>query len=81
MQLLFIFKYLNRINRMNYLITLKSTGSPDEFSQRLNISKRQLYNDLEMLREIGAEIKYDRCRGSYYYENSFDIDIEININR
>lgn len=57
MQLLF--KYLNRINRMNYLITLKSTGSPDEFSQRLNISKRQLYNDLEMLREIGAEIKYD----------------------
>ena len=79
MQLLF--KYLERINRMNDLITMKATGNPDEFSQRLNISRRQLYNDLEMLREIGAEIKYDKYRGSYYSGNSFDIDIEVNINK
>ena len=79
MQLLF--KYLERINRMNDLITMKATGNPDEFSQRLNISRRQLYNDLEMLREIGAEIKYDKYRGSYYYGNSFDIDIEVHINK
>ena len=79
MQLLF--KYLECINRMNDLITMKATGNPDEFSQRLNISRRQLYNDLEMLREIGAEIKYDKYRGSYYYGNSCDIDIEVNINK
>lgn len=79
MQLLF--KYLNRINRMNYLIAMKATGNPDEFSQRLKISKRQLFNDIEMLRDIGADIKYDRNNGSYYYVNNFDINIDISINK
>lgn len=50
-----IFKYLDRIDRMNFLILHRATGSPDEFSRKLKISKRQLFNDMDVLKLKGAE--------------------------
>lgn len=72
-----IFKYLDRIDRMNFLIFLRATESPDEFSRKLKISKRQLFNDMDVLKLKGAEIKYNRTLGTYYYENDFNLEISI----
>ena len=49
-----IFKYLDRIERMNFLILHRATGAPDEFSRKLKISKRQLFNDMNVLKSKGA---------------------------
>lgn len=72
-----IFKYLDRIDRMNFLILHRATGSPDKFSRKLKISKRQLFNDMDVLKLKGAEIKYNRTLGTYYYENDFNLEISI----
>lgn len=75
----FLFKYLERINRMNDPITMKATGNPDVFSQRLNISKRQLYNDLGCYER--SEQKSNMTSIEAATIMGIAIDIEVNINR
>ena len=72
-----IFKYLDRIERINFLILHRATGAPDEFSRKLKISKRQLFNDMNVLKSKGAEIKYNHTLETYYYENDFNLEISI----
>lgn len=50
-----LFKELERIDRLHHLIRCQATGTPDELATRLHISRRQLYNILEFLRDVGAE--------------------------
>jgi DNA-binding IclR family transcriptional regulator len=38
----------------------KSTGTPDEFAKRLNISRNSFFRLLDSLREMDAEIGYDK---------------------
>jgi biotin operon repressor len=51
-----LLKYIDRLKRMDDLIRRKATGSPEEFSQKLNISRSQLLQDLKELKELGAPI-------------------------
>lgn len=55
------------------------TGRPDKFAQRLGISKRQLYNILEMLKDFDAPIKYDRTRETFFYNGDFELDIQFSM--
>ncbi len=59
---------INRINRIEHLIKMKATGSPDELALRLNISKRQVYRYIEMIRNQGVEVEYEASRRSYIYK-------------
>jgi len=54
---------------MDQLIYLKSTGSPEEFAELLNVSIRTLYYYLKIMKELGAEIKYNPYSLSYEYLN------------
>lgn len=64
-----LYNYINRIERMDSLIRRKSTGTPKELAQKLNISERWLYIFLDELRtELDCPIRYDRRRRSYIYE-------------
>ncbi|GGB23947.1 HTH domain-containing protein [Puia dinghuensis] len=58
---------LHRLIRLDYLIHLKSTGTPANCAQKIGISERSLYDYLKMLKEMGAPIKFSRNRGTYYY--------------
>lgn len=73
---------LRQIERMKYihrLIKNGCTGNPQEFASRLNISRRQLYNELDLLKIQGAPLKYSRKRNSFYYENIFELEINLSI--
>lgn len=59
---------LTRLQRIDCLIRLKSTGSPDQLARRLGISRRCLYDYLQLMKDNGAPIKYNASRSSYYYE-------------
>ena len=61
-------KVVERIDRIHQLIKMKATGSPVELAYRLKISERMVYQYLNLMREMGAPIKFDRVRRSYYYE-------------
>ena len=44
------------LERMDQLIRLKSTGTPIELADRLNVSRSTIYEIIECLKSLGAEI-------------------------
>ncbi len=69
------FEQLERLKRMNRLIKEERTGSPQEFASKLGISQSQLYNILEDLKIKGAPINYSRLKGTYYYTEGFEMEL------
>lgn len=61
-------KQTHRIERIHLLIRRKATGTPKKLAQRLSISERQLYNILDLMKELGAPVYYNMAIDSYCYE-------------
>lgn len=77
--MMLLFEQINRVQVLHSLIVKEATGTPDEFAARLHLSKRQLYNILEDFKDMGADIRYNRISKTFYYNNSFKIDITCKI--
>lgn len=60
-------RHFERIEKIDRLIRIKGTGSPESFARRLNISERHLYAYLSLMKDMGAPISYSKERESYYY--------------
>ena len=71
-----LLKYIERIQRMDSLISMMSTGTPEEFAQKLGIRRSTLFQSLQEMRELGVNIKYSSVRQSYYYADSRRIRIK-----
>lgn len=56
------------IERVDALIRRKGTGNPKNLSKKLNISERSTYNLINLMKEMGAPIKYDKSTQTFYYE-------------
>lgn len=60
---------LKKILRMDDLIQRECTGTPEEFAGRLHFSRTTFFAYLAYFREeLGAGIRYDAYRQTYYYE-------------
>ena len=70
---------LERLKRMNDLIRWGRTGTPDELSGRLGISRRQLYADMDYCRDLGVEIGYSKQRRSFYFSNGHELEISYSL--
>ena len=70
-------KYFNRLQSLDHLIKIKGTGSPKELARRLNISERSIYDYIELLRTLGAPIRYSKIRRSYYYEDDGSLNLKF----
>lgn len=66
---------LERLKRLNELIKAKCTGRPEMLCNKLNIGRRQLFKDLEIFKDMGAEIAYSKIRETYYYLNGDELEI------
>ena len=71
--------YLNRLKKIHQYIQEELTGTPSELAIKLNISERSVYLMLEYLKDIGAEINYDKSCKTYYYQKEFDLIITFSI--
>lgn len=58
------------IERVDGLIKRKSTGPPTRLATRLNISERNIYNLINVMKEMGAPIYFCKDRNSYCYEEN-----------
>ncbi len=58
-----------RMERLDELIRVKSTGTPVELAERIGISQRSLYEYLSLMKELGAPIRYSRTQQTYHYLN------------
>lgn len=76
-----LFKYIDRINLMDRLIRQGRTGTPAEFANRLGLSVSRLARIIDCLKGIGAPLKYDRTRESYYYNEEYSIQIKVEIHQ
>ena len=72
-------KYIDRLKTVNKLIKQKKTGSPTELANKLNLSRSQLYETIDLLKIYGAPIKYSRKLRSFYYEEFFELEIDFNL--
>lgn len=55
------------IERVDALIRRKATGSARELASRVGVSKSTMYEILDIMKMMGAEIQYCNERKSYYY--------------
>jgi predicted DNA-binding transcriptional regulator YafY len=61
-------KFLERFQRIDDLIYRKSTGTPQQLADKLELSESTLYEYLAVMRNMGAPISYNRERRTYFYE-------------
>ncbi|MDR0834758.1 MAG: HTH domain-containing protein [Candidatus Symbiothrix sp.] len=69
------FDIIKRLYDIHLCIKQENTGTPDEFAKKFHLSRRQLYNIIEELKDYGAVIEYSRIRQTFFYVNDFDITI------
>lgn len=72
-----LLKYIERLQRMDSLIYMMSTGTPEEFAEKLGIRRSSLFQSLQEMREMGVDIKYSNLRQSYYYADNRRITIKL----
>lgn len=75
------FKYLDRLERIFQLIKFEDTGNAREFSEKIGISRRQLFYHLEELKTLGLPIKYNRNSNTYYLCEECEFKLEVKISR
>lgn len=63
-----LLKYIERLEQMDQLIRMKATGTAKEFADKLGISRSLMMQELNVLKELGAEIEYDKKRQTYFYK-------------
>jgi biotin operon repressor len=72
-----LIKYIERLRRMDSLIYMKATGTPEEFAEKLGLRRSTLFQSLQEMREMGVDIKYSFVRQTYYYADNRRIKIKL----
>lgn len=72
-------KYFELMERMDQLIRLESTGDASEFSERLGISRRQLYYYVDEMKDLGLPVCYNRNSKTFFYAKSCRLKIDISV--
>ncbi|MEW7289741.1 hypothetical protein [Aquimarina sp. 2304DJ70-9] len=70
-----IIKQIKLIERIDQLIRMQATGSPDELAYRLGISKTKLYRIIKVMKQLDAPIEYDFSIQSFVYEQAVGFTI------
>jgi|GEM_PF-1428896 len=64
---------LTLVKRIHEGICRENTGCPDCWAEKLGISRRFLFENIEYLKmEFHAPIKYSRSRETYYYIEAWE---------
>lgn len=72
-------KNLERLQQLHNLIETEKTGTPLELANKMDISERLVYNLLEKLKDLNANIGYNRKNKTYYYDDDFILKVKISI--
>ena len=72
-------KQLERLRKAHKLIQQHKTGTPSEFASKLHISERELFRTINTLKEMDAQVFFNRKGNTYYYTNIFELSVHISI--
>ena len=62
-----IIKQIKLIERIDKLVRLQATGTPDQFATKLGISKTKLYRIIKTMKGLNAPLKYNPSKQSFVY--------------
>ncbi len=68
-----------RLQRINNLLKAEKTGTPDEFAAQLHISRRQLYEYINFIKDLGVEVSYSKHRKTFYLNNGHELSVHYGI--
>jgi hypothetical protein len=66
---------INQMEQIDQLIRFGKTGNPAKLAKRLAISEASLFRLLEIMKNLGAPIKFDIFLQSYVYE--YDVKFQF----
>ncbi|HEY4150965.1 MAG TPA: HTH domain-containing protein [Chitinophagaceae bacterium] len=67
----------NRLERIDYLIRIKGTGTPSQLASRMGVGERTIYEYISIMKELGAPIRFCRSRQSYCYDQEGEFTISF----
>jgi predicted DNA-binding transcriptional regulator YafY len=73
-------KFIERFKRIDQIISNKSSGTPAQLAERLDISESTLYEFIAVMKELGAPIQYDKVNQRYFYEEDGHFNISFTKN-
>ncbi len=62
-----IIQHIELLERIDQMIRLQATGSPEELACRLGISKTKLYRIINLMKELNAPVEYNFTIQSFVY--------------
>jgi len=65
-----IINYFEKIETIDQLIKAGNTGTPDQLAEKLEVSVRQVYRLIELMKNLGADIEFCRYTQTYKYKQS-----------
>jgi len=65
-----VIKHIDMIKRIDQLIRMQATGTPEMLADKLKISRAKLYRKIQLMRDLEAPIIYDIGLQSYIYEHT-----------
>ena len=72
---------IERLELIYKYIENECTGTPSEFAGKVHLSRRQLYEYIQYLKDFEVDIKYSKKRHTFYISNncglSFNCKIEL----
>ncbi len=66
---------INLLLCIDEFIRQKSTGEPEKFAEKLEISVATLYRYLDVMKKYGAPVGFSRSDRTYYYKTAGSITI------
>ena len=69
------FEKITILERVDSLIRRKATGSASELANRLGISRRSVYDIINIMKMMDAPIVYDNIRKTFVYEYECELSI------
>jgi predicted DNA-binding transcriptional regulator YafY len=74
-----IFEQIQLLQRLDRLIRLKATGTPQILGEKLQLSERQARRIIDDMKGLGLPISYCKQQQSYFYESEVFMKFEIAI--
>jgi len=71
-----ILDVVDRLSRLDGLISSKKTGNSTELAHKIKLSRSQIFNYLDYLKDLGVEINYNKSTRSYEYTGEFIPEIQ-----
>jgi len=61
-------KKIELIERIDRLVRMQATGTPEDLAYRLGVSKTKLYRAINTMRDLNAPVTYDITIQSFVYK-------------